>query len=746
MMKIYKLEQRFMSLFLVLLLCLTVLPFQAMAEEPETLTDRALSNTDENGAYTLDPLQPGKAELLAALAEGAYFRGQWLQELESVFGLTANEDTYPDVYYPDIEDSAYFDAVMTAVIHGISDVEPGDLFEPEGPLTRDYAVYTLNYLLGLQPAEDGYTFSDSAETQCPDDAQAVVDAGWLALVDGAFLPGQAVTEAEAQTMLDGAREELAGRESGPTENSYVLADYVIQVPASAGTEIRGGAVRITGFDEIVAGDIFAVDYQGLPFVYRADYVSQDGDALVIDTSEGPEDAIVSASFSGEISPELTFTPDEQVITLTDSGGDPIVFGAARAVGIGKDYIKVSRSITLASGVTGSLNVDLTKVKIITQNYGGQKGFTLTGVLEVSSTVKFDLMNDPAAANLTLGTLGLWPLGSISLSTQLKMEAKMSYAYSCMLNIGVYRQGLKFFNNVWCESGQTTLSAEGTASAKVALTGELSIPAVASATVQASVGPVIKASAHKYSSGMPQTCVTMACYLEAEASVYAKFFGFKVYDQYFPLFTERNSPIRCYEHIEDGQTVYACTRGNGSGGGAVPLKYITPGNSRIYVSGNASGSSSWTGSGGEPVVIWTTTDNEDGTVTVTGYNGGASVLNIPETIDGKTVTAIGSEAFQNNKNIRVVNMAVTVTSIGYRAFSHCTNLKTVTFSENLTEIDVNAFDRCSSLTRIDLPEGLVRLGSGAFQDCTALEYTYIPSTLEENGVPSYGPLPCRPAQD
>ena len=676
-----------------------------------------------------------EAEEITTLAVSDYSRGQWLQELENTFNLTASADAYPDVYYPDIEDSTYFDIVMTAVLYGLSDVEPGDNFEPSAPLTRDFAAHTLNYLLGMEKIAENYTFSDSALTNYPDDAQAVVDIGWLLLVNGDFVPDQAVTETEAITMLTGAREILNSRNSDSAENNYVLADYVIQVPQSADVTVMGDLVQITGFDGIVSGDVFAVDYQGMPFVYTADYVDKQGDILVIDVSDAPEEAILSASFSGEITPELTFTPDEQIVTLADGDGNPIVFGAARTIEIGKDYIKVNRSITLADGVTGSLNAELTNVRIDTQNIGAQKGFVLTGNLDVSSTVKFDLLNDKAASNLTLGKLGLEPFGSISLSIELKMEGKLSYAYSGVLSIGAYIRNKELSTNVSFKNGQTTLSADGTTSAKLTLAGSLKIPVVCSAAIHASIGPVIKANAYKYSSGTPQSCITLSGYLEAKAYVEAKFIGREPYSRNFSLFTEKNSPIRVYEHVEDGKTVYACTRGAGSGGSSyTPPKYITPAGSKIYSSGNSSGSSSWTGSGGGSVVIWTTEPNQNGGVTVTGYKGSASVLNIPETIDGETVTAIGRQAFQNNTNIRIVNMPDTVASIGEFAFRNCTNLQTVSFSENLTEIGGCAFEDCTALTQADLPDGLTTIGYGTFSGCTALKTAYIPSTLE---TVSYG---------
>lgn len=523
-MKKHRPGTRLFSLLLVLTLCLAALPLQALAEEPappeagaanETREDpagpgenpAAPEDSDKTGPYALEALRPG---LLTARAGGAYSRGRWLGELEEVFGLTADADQYPDVYYPDIEGTDYFDAVMIAVTHGLSDVEPGDPFEPEGPLTRDWAAHTLNFLLGLQPQGEGYTFSDSGDTEYPGDAQAVVDAGWLALSGGKFLPGQAVTEAEAQAMLDGARAELAKRKEAPAENSYELADYVIQIPKDAQVETAENAVRVTGFGGVIkAEDVFAFDYQGLPFVYKADLVERDGDALVIVTSDAPEDAVVSLDFSGAVSPEVSFTPDERVMTLADGDGDPIVFGAARAVSTGKNSIRVSRSITLADGVTGSLNVDLTHIDIVPLSGGGKKGFALTGNLSASSTVKFDLLNDKAAADLTLGRLGLEPFGSVSLSIQLNMEAKMSYSYSGALRVGVYYRDA-FTPDVSFRNGQTTLSADGAASAKLTLKGQLSIPVIASASVQASVGPVIKANAHEYSSGTPPFCRRRRC--------------------------------------------------------------------------------------------------------------------------------------------------------------------------------------------------------------------------------------------
>lgn len=59
-------------------------------------------------------------------------RIQWLKELTEAFGMSVEEDNYPDNYYSDI-DSSYADyyTVMLATEFGLVDVEAGEAFEPD---------------------------------------------------------------------------------------------------------------------------------------------------------------------------------------------------------------------------------------------------------------------------------------------------------------------------------------------------------------------------------------------------------------------------------------------------------------------------------------------------------------------------------------------------------------------------------------------------------------------------------------
>ena len=52
-------------------------------------------------------------------------RGAGMRKLVNLFGLTLNEDEYPDVYFPDIEESEYFNDIMVATKYGFVDAEAG---------------------------------------------------------------------------------------------------------------------------------------------------------------------------------------------------------------------------------------------------------------------------------------------------------------------------------------------------------------------------------------------------------------------------------------------------------------------------------------------------------------------------------------------------------------------------------------------------------------------------------------------
>ena len=73
-----------------------------------------------------------------AMADGAVSRGAWLERLVDTFDVTVAEEDYPDNYYTDVDStSPHYLAVMRAVNFGIVDLEGGQDFRPDDPLTRE---------------------------------------------------------------------------------------------------------------------------------------------------------------------------------------------------------------------------------------------------------------------------------------------------------------------------------------------------------------------------------------------------------------------------------------------------------------------------------------------------------------------------------------------------------------------------------------------------------------------------------
>lgn len=216
-------------MLLALCMALTLFSVSTLAEMSDE--DAAPINEATNAALEESPEQETAT---LSDAEDTMTRGAWMRELVNLFGLTLKKEEYPDVYFPDIEESAYFDDIMIATKYGFANVEAGDSFEPDKPLMREFAAWTLNFKLGFVNERTSYTFSDSAETEYPDDAQAAIDQGWLALQGGKFLPNAAVTATEIETMRKSATEIVEGRTISTPASHYKFADYVKELPRRGG--------------------------------------------------------------------------------------------------------------------------------------------------------------------------------------------------------------------------------------------------------------------------------------------------------------------------------------------------------------------------------------------------------------------------------------------------------------------------------------------------------------------------------
>ena len=152
-------------------------------------------------------------------AEVTITRAQWLHDLTQLFGITVKQDDYPDNYFNDIDsEDEYYQDIMTAAEFGLVDIEAGEKVRPADPVTREFAVYTMNLCMGYTAnAESTYDFDDQSEFIHVNDekaaeyfnaAQVAIDQGWVELEENKFMPQKNLTLSEKNIMWKDAADYL----------------------------------------------------------------------------------------------------------------------------------------------------------------------------------------------------------------------------------------------------------------------------------------------------------------------------------------------------------------------------------------------------------------------------------------------------------------------------------------------------------------------------------------------------------
>ena len=93
-----------------------------------------------------------------------------------------------------------------------------------------------------------------------------------------------------------------------------------------------------------------------------------------------------------------------------------------------------------------------------------------------------------------------------------------------------------------------------------------------------------------------------------------------------------------------------------------------------------------------------------------------------------VTTIGNKAFLGCNSLMTVTIPESVTTIGDESFGYCSSLTSVTIPDAVTTIGKGAFEGCSSLTSMTIPENVTTIGSYAFQGCSGLTSVTIPGAV------------------
>ena len=678
--------------------------------------------------FTSIPLTTFKAEAVDSApstdivygSNGNITRAEWLHDLAVVFDMSVESDAVPDNYFSDLESShPYYNDIMLTVEFGVVDVEAGGNIFVDDLVSRDFAVTTLNFCLGYQASdEDTYTFSDSSECSSPTDALIAVEHGWVELIDNKFMPELPITSDEAKKMLDNAASVLDVSDIDANYDSkYVFQDDVIVVPEWVNTVEENMTFTIENSPVTISqGNLFAIYENGIPAVYVAENVTNDGNLTIITAKKNEgNDAFKEIDAQGQISSnDMEFYACEDVeLTLSESESAPAMRKAPGLKAV-KSQVKLKKDINLKTkvplgkGLEANLTVNIYNPVVNYQLSRSYSYATLEGDTEISYSIKGDLTDALGTKSKKLFTCSVAGIGSFDVTVEMRFSGEIKGKVRGNLTAGLECVRGDRIRAIHVFQQKTCYFAAG-AEASIGLKASLGITKLPG--LQAYVFAEVGAKASLWSTSYdtaPYRCTHFSAYMYMRFSAYASvnLFGWKKSADYtINVFDEKNSPIKVVHHYEDGVEVPACTRGTSH------TRYFTKYDSHY-------GGSGWTGAngsygldgGGNSISLYQYSVNDDNEATITKYNGNSYSVYIPETIDGYTVVKIGNSAF-SNKSIHDVSIPDSVTEIDSYAFNNCKYLKEVKLSKSLTYLGEGAFG-LTAIAEIEIPKSLDNCGSNS----------------------------------
>ena len=736
--------------------------------------------------FTSIPLTTFKAEAVDSApstdivygSNGNITRAEWLHDLAVVFDMSVESDAVPDNYFSDLESShPYYNDIMLTVEFGVVDVEAGGNIFVDDLVSRDFAVTTLNFCLGYQASdEDTYTFSDSSECSSPTAALIAVEHGWVELIDNKFMPELPITSDEAKKMLDNAASVLDVSDIDANYDSkYVFQDDVIVVPEWVNTVEENMTFTIENSPVTISqGNLFAIYENGIPAVYVAENVTNDGNLTIITAKKNEgNDAFKEIDAQGQISSnDMEFYACEDVeLTLSESESAPAMRKAPGLKAV-KSQVKLKKDINLKTkvplgkGLEANLTVNIYNPVVNYQLSRSYSYATLEGDTEISYSIKGDLTDALGTKSKKLFTCSVAGIGSFDVTVEMRFSGEIKGKVRGNLTAGLECVRGDRIRAIHVFQQKTCYFAAG-AEASIGLKASLGITKLPG--LQAYVFAEVGAKASLWSTSYdtaPYRCTHFSAYMYMRFSAYASvnLFGWKKSADYtINVFDEKNSPIKVVHHYEDGVEVPACTRGTSH------TRYFTKYDSHYGGSGwtGANGSYGLDGSGNS-ISLYQYSVNDDNEATITKYNGNSYSVYIPETIDGYTVVKIGNSAFAN-KSIHDVSIPDSVTEIDSYAFNNCKYLKEVKLSEYLTYLGKRAFGstaiesieipktldscgwtggfdydfdgtsvwiyggpfyHCENLKTITFEKGTTQIAENLFRGCTGLETITVPDTIAE----------------
>ncbi len=679
----------------------------------------------------MDPLKIEAADMSGTTIT----RGQWLHDLTDLFGMSVEKENYPDNYFSDIDqNNEYYSEIMTATEMGLVDVEAGEKVCPTDPVTREFAVYTMNFCLGYTPNDkDTYGFNDKSDfTHANDEnaekyfdaAQVALEQGWVALQNNKFLPQKNLTPSEKSIMWKDATDCIQSQTIyGNYKNKATFADGVVEIPQETEYQFDefNNAKFVTLFNytgSLKDGDTFALWQSGLPIIYKAVAVEDNGSGLVVQISDADdENAINELDAQGTVEADLAeaVQAGEGTMTWIEGGSAEKNYMDGREISNPRlagsknlTAIKRSKTFTLGDGLSATVNVTI-PTPVVNYKVNGIKEVYVA--MDADPTVTVTVKGDARESlglpkSLDLVYIPFGGIGTAKLSVSLEATGQCSLSYKSKVTAGVhYRRGkgTTVVNN-FEKKKKPTISARAELDATLtASVGITELPGI-DASAWGKVGSRMGLQAWTYEDDKkPAVCMDTWGYLHASAGITMKIASMDLGSKTVVIWDENNSPVRIVNHYEDGILKNPCTRGSSN------RKYYTSSDSRyfsdasgIYNSDGGSGSESTI----QPRYEYTLSKNaqDEDVATITKYYGSVAAIIVPDTIDGYPVVAIGNEAFRGNKYLTAILIPDCITSIGDYAFAD-TNLDSLVLPAELNSLGRCILSGNKTVTEITIPKTL-----------------------------------------
>ena len=527
--------------------------------------------------------------VFAANADATITRAEWVGKLAKLFDFHSEDDgSLFENYFSDVDEgSPYYRDIMLAFEFGVLGNECDEThvdenshahehaFNPDAPVTRDFAAHTMVYCLGLASTDP------NAESR---ESSIAIERGWFALVSGQFLPHKAVSVSEMTVIFADATEIIAPTIIDPNfVNTHTYKEGTIEIPEEieVSQDENGNIIILDCPEEISEGDDFVVYYSGIPKAYTALGISEDGKTTSIETVSEEPDVILTGIGQGVIDVDLSLMQPigDAVIAIDDEELDGSEITAQGLLsGSGSKQIS-GRTITTASvpGLTVKLGVvtipysyNITKL----QAYVGVKAETsISYVRSAKWSGTVQLAYIPTSV----------PGVNITVSATVSVEGKVSISYGTSATAGVTVSGAAVSVTRSFSPPKSSFEASVKASAGVKLSVNLSFFGILKGSFYAKAGVAANASTQSF-------CINVSANLFAEIGTDIKvdFPGKKwdySYNKPFYIWTASNSPWKWSRHFASKN----CTHGGSSGGATTFNPPVTTATTRT-VTFNANGGS------------------------------------------------------------------------------------------------------------------------------------------------------------